>query len=72
MEWNPSVFWRHSLGCALVCKEFAERIGFPDPDRAYLAGLLHDLGIVVNSLTFPEEFRAAFDTATRTNRPLDE
>lgn len=69
---DPSVFWRHSLGCALVCKEFAERIGFPDPDRAYLAGLLHDLGIVVNSLTFPEEFCAAFDTATRTNRPLDE
>jgi HD-like signal output (HDOD) protein len=26
----------------------------------------------LNSLTSPEEFRAAFDTATRTNRPLDE
>ena len=47
----PTDFWRRSLGCALVCKEFAERIDYSDPDRAYLAGLLHDIGIIVNSVT---------------------
>src|SRR5215813_12299682 len=28
---DPGVFWRHSFGCALVCREFAERIGYNDP-----------------------------------------
>ena len=68
---DPHVFWRHSLGCALVCKEFAERIAFADSDRAYLGGLLHDLGIIVNSLLFPEEFRAVFEEAASKNAPLE-
>src|SRR5262249_49480665 len=25
---QPMDFWRHSLGCAMVCKEFAERIDY--------------------------------------------
>jgi HD-like signal output (HDOD) protein len=43
---DPTVFWEHSLGCALVCRRFAHKIGFPDPGKAYLAGLLHDIGII--------------------------
>ena len=69
---NPTVFWRHSFGCALACREFAERIGYHDPDKAYLAGLLHDLGIVVNSLAYAEEYRAALASAMQSGRPLVE
>ena len=43
---DPVVFWEHSLGCALVCRHFARKISWPDPGKAYLAGLLHDLGII--------------------------
>ncbi len=50
-------FWRHSLGCALVSRKMARLIGYPDPEKAYLAGLLHDLGILVNTLACPEDFR---------------
>src|SRR5690242_16797509 len=25
---NPAVFWAHSLGCAMVAREFALRVGF--------------------------------------------
>ena len=45
-EVSPSTFWAHSLGCALVAREVAVRIAFPDPSKAYAAGLLHDVGIV--------------------------
>jgi len=69
---NPTIFWRHSFGCALVCREFAERIEFYDPDKAYLAGLLHDLGIIVNSLAYTEEYRAVLAAAAQDGRPLDE
>ena len=68
----PAVFWRHSFGCALVCREFAEQIDYYDPDRAYLAGLLHDLGIIVNSLAYTDEYRQVLADAVQSGRPLHE
>ncbi len=69
---NPVVFWEHSLGCALVCRHFARKISYPDPGKAYLAGLLHDLGIVVNLWVLRKEFCAAFDFARSEGIPLHE
>jgi putative nucleotidyltransferase with HDIG domain len=69
---DPTVFWRHSLGCALVCRKFAEMIDYPDAEKAYLAGLLHDIGVLVNCMVAPEEFRATMEKAMREQIPLDE
>jgi HD-like signal output (HDOD) protein len=69
---DPVVFWEHSLGCALVCRHFARLIDFPDPSKAYLAGLLHDLGIIVNLWVFPKEFVAAYEFARTQGIPLHE
>jgi len=69
---DPAVFWRHSLGVALVCRKFAEILGYPDTEKAYLAGLLHDIGILVNSMVAPEEFRATLEKATHEQIALDE
>jgi putative nucleotidyltransferase with HDIG domain len=69
---DPLVFWKHSLGVALVCRKFAEMIDYPDPEKAYLAGLLHDIGVIVNCMVAPVEFRAAVEKATRELIPLDE
>lgn len=57
-------FWRHSLACALVSRKMALLIGYPDPEKAYLAGLLHDLGILVNSLVCEADFRRCFRVAS--------
>jgi len=69
---DPVVFWEHSLGCALVCRHMARGMHLADPGKAYLAGLLHDLGIIVNLWVLPEEFRAAFEMAKGEGIPLDE
>jgi len=69
---DPTVFWEHSLGCALVSRHLARKISFPDPGKAYLAGLLHDLGIIVNLWVLPKEFRQAFDEAKAKAIPLHE
>jgi putative nucleotidyltransferase with HDIG domain len=69
---DPAVFWKHSLGVALVCRKFAEMIEYPDAEKAYLAGLLHDIGVLVNCMVAPEEFRVAVEKATREQCPLDE
>jgi putative nucleotidyltransferase with HDIG domain len=69
---DPTVFWRHSLGCAMVCRKFSEKIGAQDGDQAYMAGLLHDIGFMVNSLVFSSEFTIALELACREQVPLDE
>jgi HD-like signal output (HDOD) protein len=69
---DPVVFWEHSLGCALVSRHLARGIHVADPSKAYLAGLLHDLGIIVNLWVLPREFGAAFDLAKSEGIPLHE
>jgi HD-like signal output (HDOD) protein len=67
---DPLVFWEHSLGSALVGRYCARKVRYREPERAYLAGLLHDLGELVNMLSFQEEFRAAAQLARSEKIPL--
>jgi putative nucleotidyltransferase with HDIG domain len=45
----------HSRRCAAAAMLLAEKTGALDPDEAYTAGLLHDLGEALLSSLFPEE-----------------
>jgi putative nucleotidyltransferase with HDIG domain len=69
---DPIVFWEHSLGCALMCRQFARGIGFADLNKAYLCGLLHDIGIVAHLWIIPKEFAEVMDFARREGIPLHE
>jgi putative nucleotidyltransferase with HDIG domain len=69
---DPVVFWRHSLGCAMVCRQFSEKLANSDHEQAYLAGLLHDIGFMVNCLAFPAEFAHVMQQALRDGTPLAE
>jgi len=69
---DPVVFWRHSLGCAMVCRKFSEKLATADAEKAYMAGLLHDIGFMVNCLVFSKEFATAMARACQEEIPLDE
>jgi putative nucleotidyltransferase with HDIG domain len=69
---DAKVFWEHSFACALLCQRFAHAIGYKNPEAAYMAGLLHDIGIIVNLWMLPEEFRAALEMARANHIPLHE
>lgn len=69
---DPAVFWRHSLGCAMVCRRFGEKLAAADSEKAYMAGLLHDIGFMVNCLAFPKEFAKAMENAGQEGIPLGE
>lgn len=64
--------WEHSLGVALVTRRFARKIGFREPERAYLAGLLHDIGMIVNLILIPELFLEAARIAREDGIGFDE
>jgi putative nucleotidyltransferase with HDIG domain len=63
----PTAFWEHSFGTALVSRQLAKKIALPDPEKAYLCGLLHDIGELVNSTLLPDEFRATTHFAIEKN-----
>jgi HD-like signal output (HDOD) protein len=39
-------FWQHSFLTAALSERLAREIGYPQPEQAYLAGLLHDIGVL--------------------------
>ncbi|WP_319574959.1 HDOD domain-containing protein [uncultured Desulfobacter sp.] len=43
-EFDRLMFWRHSLAVAVLSMKIAQRIEYPNPEEAYTAGLLHDVG----------------------------
>ncbi len=49
-------FWLHSFGCAQAAKMIARHLRRDEPEDYFLAGLLHDIGILVEDQFLHEEF----------------
>lgn len=59
-------FWEHSAACAAVANYVAEKMRFDVSGEAYVAGLLHDIGMLVLDQFFHEDYQevwAALDGA---------
>jgi len=56
--------WRHMLACALLSEELAHSCAITD-DRAYTAGLLHDVGRLGLLLAYPDEYAQILRNADR-------
>ena len=55
-------FWRHSIGCAILTRELLSIAEHKvDLEADYVAGLLHNLGILILAITFPDEFSKVFE-----------
>ncbi|MBN2332054.1 MAG: HDOD domain-containing protein [Deltaproteobacteria bacterium] len=46
---NPALksFWEHSLYTAIAARLFAQQVGYPAPEKVFIAGLLADLGSLI-------------------------
>lgn len=49
-------FWEHSFGVGIVAKIIAQRARYMDTEKAYLAGIIHDIGEVFLSYYYKDEF----------------
>jgi putative nucleotidyltransferase with HDIG domain len=64
------VFWRHALATAFVGERLGMEFHSAAREQIYLAGLLHDIGILINGLLFPDEFRKILEEAVRQRSPV--
>jgi HD-like signal output (HDOD) protein len=54
-------FWKHSIVCAMVARTIAQHImgiTFMDPQSAFCAGIMHDIGKLIFELFTPVEYAA--------------
>jgi len=54
---NMNLFWRHSLGVAIIARNLAIHCRETNPERFYLAGILHDIGRLIILENLPGESR---------------
>ncbi len=50
-------FWRHSLEVAIASRLIAGEAGYEPVEEAFVAGLLHEIGILILEASFPEEYK---------------
>lgn len=68
-DWQSSLdrmrFWRHSLETAIAARMIGDELGRRSTEELFLAGLLHDLGLLVLERTEPREFARIWNQAGR-------
>lgn len=65
-------FWQHSLACGICARVLAIQRRDANPERFFLAGLLHDIGRLVMALRVPAQLSEAFARHDATEQTLTE
>ena len=60
-------FWQHSIGCAVGAKIIGKYIGYNELDELFVAGLIHDIGKVVEYVSFGAGFRKVLEITQKKN-----
>ncbi len=69
-EFSAKDLWKHCIGVGVVARELAMGLKLPLVEEAFLAGIMHDIGIVAALQAKPEELKAACDKAKKDPRPF--
>ena len=58
--------WQHDQMCAQLCEQIARKTNYPYPGEAFLAGLLHNIGVYLLMSANPRAYRClAMESLTR-------
>ena len=59
-RFNVTPFWRHAIACAVCARVLATHLHI-NPEQAYIAALLHDIGRLVLVTQFESQYEATMD-----------
>ena len=69
---NRTRVWEHSVATATAARLLAKHAAGVDPETAYVAGLLHEVGIAILDRYFHEPLRIAILTGATQHLPIDQ
>lgn len=61
-EFGPRDLWTHCIAVGVTARELAKQMKVPIVEEAFLAGMIHDLGLLVSLQVFPEKLRTVCET----------
>ncbi len=69
-QFNRKKFWKHCLLCALLSKLIAEKLSIRgiNPEEAFCAGLLHDIGKIVMEQYLHDDLHRAIDYGNKSEK----
>jgi HD-like signal output (HDOD) protein len=70
MSLDMKALWIHGIGVATVSKELAKRTNPSIASKIFIPALLHDMGKVIFSVYFKDEYRNVRQLAMEKKRPL--
>lgn len=62
-EFTARDLWTHCMAVAVTSRELARQMKLPITDEAFLAGMIHDLGLLVSLQVSPEQLRVVCEKA---------
>ena len=71
-SYRRSALWRHMVSVGLYARLIAKSVAFPDFEDVFLAGLMHDIGIILEDQFEHDRFRLIVRQSTESYRPLTE
>jgi putative nucleotidyltransferase with HDIG domain len=61
---NSKEFWEHSLASGIAARTLARQLGYRISGESFVAGLLHDIGILVTHQYFYDEYKRIIEAVT--------
>lgn len=62
--------WKQSMVCALLARKLAARCGFDNHEKAFVAGLMHDIGKIILSTYMAEAFAGIIERVNAEKVPF--
>ena len=60
--------WTHCIAVGVTARDLARQMKLPIADEAFLAGMIHDVGILISLQSFPEQLRKTCEVVKATER----
>jgi putative nucleotidyltransferase with HDIG domain len=60
--------WTHCIAVGVAARDLARQMKLPVADEAFLAGMIHDVGILISLQSFPEQLRQVCEAARNSER----
>ena len=63
------ILWHHSIECGMAARRIAMRMGYNDPEEAFVGGVVHDIGKLVILLKLSDKFQQIQKLREKNNLP---
>ena len=69
-KFSAKDLWTHCIAVGVTARELARQMKVPIADEAFLAGLIHDTGLLVSLQVWPDKLREVCKVAQTSDKPF--